>query len=103
MILGRVRNAELDGRDRVVTFFGGSIMKEVFLGADIDARRVARTVTVVRWGVLTTPASAQVVAEGSSRKRLSGHRSATDDVAGTVRQLMARGLEAMKTRLEQAE
>jgi hypothetical protein len=36
-----VTDTQLDGRDRIVTFFNGTSVRELFIDCDDDARRLA--------------------------------------------------------------
>jgi Polyketide cyclase / dehydrase and lipid transport len=65
LVPGFATDARLDGEDRVVTFFNGSVLRERLVDLDDDARRLV-------WSVVDEPyahhnASAQVFADGAHR------------------------------------
>ena len=62
LVPGFATDTRLDGEDRIVTFFNGSVVREVLVDLDDEARRLA-------WSIVGGPythhnASAQVFAEG---------------------------------------
>src|SRR5215510_3949954 len=98
---GFVSDARVDGRDRVVTFFNGSVVRELFVGADDRARRLAWAVADGSLGLAHYNASAQVIADGQARTRFVWTADLLpDDLAGRVSQLMEQGLSAIKHPLE---
>jgi Polyketide cyclase / dehydrase and lipid transport len=67
LVPGFAVDARLDGDDRIVTFFNGAVVRELFVDRDDEARRLA-------WSVVDGPythhnASAQVFADGDGRTR----------------------------------
>jgi uncharacterized protein YndB with AHSA1/START domain len=67
LVPGFATDARLDGEDRIVTFAGGSVLRERLVDRDEDARRLV-------WSVAEEPythhnASAQVFAHGVGRSR----------------------------------
>jgi len=99
---GFVRDARVDGRDRVVTFVTGSVVRELFVGADDRARRLAWAVADGSLGLAHYNASAQVIPDGETRTRFVWTADLLpDDLAGRVGQLMEQGLAAIKNTLEQ--
>jgi len=73
LVPGFVVESVLDGpRSRVVTFFNGAVAREVLVGIDDDARRLAYTVTDGPLPATHHNASAQVVAEGEDAAGSSG-------------------------------
>lgn len=65
---GFVTNVELIPGARMVTFDNGQVVKELFLGVDHDARRLAYSVRIPE--LAHHSASFQVVDEGGGRSRL---------------------------------
>jgi len=98
---GFVSDARVVGRDRVVTFVDGPVVREVFVGADDRARRLAWAVADGSLGLAHYNASAQVIADGQTRTRFVWTADLLpDDLAGRVSQLMEQGLSAIKNTLE---
>jgi carbon monoxide dehydrogenase subunit G len=98
---GFVSDARVDGRDRVVTFVNGSVVRELFLGADDRARRLAWAVADGSLGLEYYTASAQVIPDGEIRTRFVWTADLLpDDLAGRVSQLLEQGLAAIKNTLE---
>jgi uncharacterized protein YndB with AHSA1/START domain len=67
LVPGFVVDTRLDGDDRIVTFFNGTTVRELFIDLDDEARRLA-------WSVVEGPythhnASAQVFADEQGRTR----------------------------------
>ena len=65
LVPGFATDAQLDGEDRIVTFFNGSVLRERLVDLDEEARRLV-------WSVADPPyihhnASAQVLADGADR------------------------------------
>jgi len=99
---GFVSDARVDGRDRVVTFVNGSVVRELFVGADDRARRLVWAVADGSLGLEHYNASAQVIPDGKTRTRFVWTADLLpDDLAGAVSQLMEQGLAAIKNTLEE--
>src|SRR5262245_36863996 len=99
---GFVSDARVDGRDRVVTFFNGSVVRELCVGADDQARRLVWAVADGSLGLAHYNASAQVIPDGETRTRFVWTADLLpDDLAGQVSELIERGLSAIKNALEQ--
>lgn len=67
LVPGFATDAQLDGEDRIVTFFNGSVLRERLVDRDDEARRLV-------WSIADPPythhnASAQVFADGADRSR----------------------------------
>jgi hypothetical protein len=67
LVPGFATDAQLDGKDRIVTFFNGSVLRERLVDRDDEARRLV-------WSIADPPyihhnASAQVFADGADRSR----------------------------------
>jgi hypothetical protein len=64
LVPGFLLDAQVDGADRVVTFFNGSVVRELFVSADEQARRLAWAVADGSLGLTHYGASAQVFGDG---------------------------------------
>jgi carbon monoxide dehydrogenase subunit G len=98
---GFVVASVLDGpATRVVTFFNGAVAREVLVGTDDDARRLAYS--VVEGPLRTTHhnASAQVVPEGGRSRFVWITDVLPDELAGAIGELMDRGISVIKQTLE---
>jgi hypothetical protein len=90
---------ELDGTDRVVTFFNGAIARERLVDLDEEARRLV-------WSIVDGPYShhngaAQVVANEDGTTRFVWIADLLpDDLAEVTAELMERGVETVKRTLE---
>jgi carbon monoxide dehydrogenase subunit G len=101
LVPGFLRDAKVEGRDRVVTFFNGSVVRELFLGADDRARRLAWAVADGSLGLAHYSASAQVFQDGETRTRFIWTADILpDDLADRVSQLVEQGLATIKNTLE---
>ena len=93
-----------DDRTRVVTFFNGVTAREILVGVDDQARRIAWTITDLA-GATHHSGSAQILADGHSP---SGCRLRwitdvlPDELAERLGTMMDAGIAAMKRTLEQA-
>lgn len=98
---GFATDTRLDGADRVVTFFNGSVLRERLVDLDDQAHRVA-------WSIIDGPythhnGSAQVFADGDDHIRFVWIADLLpDELAATTEQLMERGLRVIKETLENA-
>lgn len=89
---GFVTDVELIEGARMVTFVNGMVVKELFLGVDHDARRLAYSVRTDRF--THHSASFTVTDQGGGRSRLDWHADVLpDDVAPMVSGMMEDGLE----------
>jgi uncharacterized protein YndB with AHSA1/START domain len=89
---GFVTNVELVPGARMVTFGNGMVVKEVFLGRDDQARRLAYSVRAENFEHHS--ASFTVVDLGGGRSRLDWHADVLPDtVAPTVAGMMDQGLQ----------
>jgi citrate lyase alpha subunit len=93
---------ETDGPGvRVVTFADGAVVREVLVGADDAARRLAYTVVEAPLVATHHNASAQVVDDGEGRCRFVWITDVLpDDVAPRIAQLMDSGIAVIKETLE---
>ena len=101
LVPGFLLDAQVDGRDRVVTFYNGSVVRELFVGADDQVRRLAWAVADGSLGLTHYSASAQVISDEGTRTRFVWTADLLpDELDGTVSQLMEQGLATIKTTLE---
>ena len=98
---GFVLDAELDGADRIVTFFNGSKVRELLVSSDDELRRLVWTVREGSLGFEHYNGAAEVFAEGESGSRFVWTVDLLpDDLEPTVSGLVERGLATIKTTLE---
>jgi hypothetical protein len=98
---GFVVDARLEGEARVVTFANGAVARELLVGIDDEARRLAYTVVEGRLPFTHHNASAQVFADGPGRARFVWITDVLPhDLAEPIEQLMERGAEVMRMTLE---
>jgi len=101
LVPGFLLDAQVDGRDRVVTFFNGSVVRELFVGVDDQVRRLAWAVAGGSLGLTHYSASAQVISDEKTRTRFVCIGDLLpDELGGAVSQLMEQGLATIKARLE---
>lgn len=102
MARGFITDSKLvEPRDREITFFTGTVVREYLVGVDEDAMRLAYTVTSGPLGATHYNASAQIFPEGESRCRFTWIVDILPDSLSEVTgRLMDRGLSAIKTTLE---
>lgn len=99
LVPGFVLDARLDGEDRIVTFFNGAVVRELFVDRDEQARRLA-------WSVVEGPfthhnASAQVFAESKGGTRFVWIADVLPhDTAEQTGAMMERGTKVLKETLE---
>ncbi len=86
---------------RQVTFFNGAVATEQLVGVDDQAMRLSYTATVSALGTTHHNASAQVIADGSSRCRFVWTTDVLpDDLAEPIGALMDRAIEVIRDTLE---
>jgi hypothetical protein len=96
---GFATDLRMDGNDRVVTFFNGSVVREVLVDLDDDSRRLV-------WSIVDGPythhnGAAQVSADGPDRTRFVWIADLLpDELAEPTTQLMRRGSAVIKQTLE---
>jgi hypothetical protein len=99
LVPGFVTDAHLDGNDRIVTFFNGTVVRELLVDLDDRARRLV-------WSVVDGPythhsASAKVFADGAGRTRFIWIADLLpNDLATHIDPLMEQGIGVIKTTLE---
>jgi uncharacterized protein YndB with AHSA1/START domain len=96
---GFATDVKLDGDDRIVTFFNGSVVREKLVDLDEDTRRLA-------WAMVEGPYShhngfAQVFPDGDGRTRFVWTTDILpNELAARTRELMERGTSVIKKTLE---
>ncbi len=99
LVPGFATDARLDGEDRIVTFFNGSVLRERLVDLDDDARRLV-------WSVVDPPythhnASAQVLADGANGSVFVWVADfLPNELAGRAAALMEQALSVIKRTLE---
>jgi len=99
LVPGFATDARLDGEDRIVTFFNGSVLRERLVDLDDDVRRLV-------WSIADPPythhnASAQVFAGGTDRSRFVWIADLLpNELAGRAAPLMEHALRVIKRTLE---
>ena len=99
LVPGFVVDTRLDGEDRIVTFFTGTVVRELLVDLDDDARRLA-------WSVVEGPyshhnASAQVFSADDGRARFVWTADLLPhELAERTAELMQEGTNAVKRTLE---
>ena len=101
LVSGFVVDTKLDGRDRMVTFFDGTVARERLIALDDEARRLV-------WSVVDGPlthhnGAAQVFPTDDGRTRFVWIADLLPNEAGDrVNAMMERGIHAAKETLEAA-
>ncbi len=101
LVPGFVVDTQLDGEDRLVTFFNGATVREVLIDRDEEHRRLA-------WTIVDGPYShhngvAQVLAEPDGRSRFVWIADLLpDEAAANTAEMMERGVAVAKQTLERA-
>lgn len=99
LVPGFVVDTRLDGDDRIVTFFNGTVLREVLIDLDDEARRLV-------WSVVDGPythhnASAQVFADGEDAARFVWVADLLPDaLAAPTGEMMEQGTKVVKKTLE---
>lgn len=98
---GFVVDARLEGDDRVVTFFNGATVKELFVALDEDDRRLVWAVHDNPLGLRHYNSSAQVIAADDGGTRFVWTADfLPHELAEQQAEAMERGLDAIRTALE---
>jgi hypothetical protein len=101
LVPGFVVATELDGEDRIVTFFNGAVAREVLIDIDEERRRLV-------WSVVDGPythhnGAAQVLPdEGSGTLFVWTSDLLPNEAAAATDAMMERGIETVKRTLESA-
>lgn len=99
LVPGFALDAQLDGEDRIVTFFNGAVVRERLIALDDHARRLV-------WSIVDGPythhnGAAQVFAEGERAARFVWIADLLpNELADRTSELMGRGTSAVKETLE---
>jgi hypothetical protein len=103
LVPGFVTDTQLDGRERIVTFFSGSVQREPLVSLDDEARRLVYCAVDSPMGATHYNASVQVFSEGEGGSRLVWVVDFLPDaLAENLDAVMDRGAQTMKLALEQA-
>jgi len=102
LVPGFVVDCRLDGDDtRIVTFFNGAVAREVLIGIDDNARRLAYSVVDSPMGFRHNNASAQVFANDEGHTRFLWITDLLpDDLAARTAELMDYGIGVIKRTME---
>lgn len=97
---GFVTDTQLDGNDRIVTFFDGAVVREVLVDRDDDAHRLA-------WTIVDGPyshhnGSAQVFSDARGTRFVWTTDLLPHDLAARTAQRMEQGTRVIKETLESA-
>jgi uncharacterized protein YndB with AHSA1/START domain len=101
LVPGFAVDCRLDGTDRIVTFFTGTVVRERFVDCDDDERRLA-------WWMVEGPydhhnGSAQVFAAGDGRSRFVWTTDLLpDEQRAATEEMMERGIRTARETLEAA-
>ena len=99
LVPGFVLDTRLEGSDRIVTFANGTVLREILVDLDDEARRLV-------WSVVDGPythhnGSAQVIEEGDGHARFVWIADLLpDELAGSTAEAMQRGTDIVKVTLE---
>jgi hypothetical protein len=99
LVPGFVVDTRLDGEDRIVTFFNGTVLRELLVDLDEETRRLV-------WSIVEGPythhnASAQVFPEGDGACRFVWTADLLpNELAATTSEFMEQGTKVVKTTLE---
>lgn len=101
LVPGFVTDTQLDGHDRIVTFFTGSVQREPLVDLDDDARRLVYCAVDSPMGATHYNASVQVFRDGEDSCRLVWVVDFLPDaLADNLDAVMDRGAQTMKQTLE---
>ena len=100
LVPGFVTDARMDGKDRIVTFASGLVVREALVALDDDRRRLA-------WSIVDGPYThhngvAEVLAEGDGTRFVWTADLLPDELATQTAQAMATGTAVIKRTLEAA-
>jgi carbon monoxide dehydrogenase subunit G len=101
LVPGFVVTSKLDGDVRTVTFFNGAVAREMLVGVDESARRLAYSVIDSALGFTLHMASAEVTPEGDGTCRFRWIVDVLPDAVATrVDSLMTMGIGVIKETME---
>jgi hypothetical protein len=98
LVPGFVVDTKLEHGARVVTFGDGSVVRELIVAIDDDARRLVWSAVAGR--LTHHNASAQVFAEGAGARFVWIADLLPDELAGSIRAMIEQGLAVIKKTLE---
>jgi len=101
LVPGFVVRSKLDGDVRTVTFFNGAVGREILVGVDENARRLAYSVIDSALGCTVHMASAEVVADGDAACEFRWIVDVLPETAAArVDSLMTMGIGVIKQTME---
>lgn len=101
LVPGFVVDSHPDGVDaRIVTFFNGAVAREVLVGVDEGARRLAYCIPEGLPGCTHHSASAEVIADGEGCRFVWITDVLPDDLRATIEPMMDEGAGVLKATLE---
>lgn len=101
LVPGFVTDSRPDGDNaRIVTFFNGGIAREVLVGVDDEAHRLAYHIPEGLPGCTHHGASAEVIADGQRCRFVWVTDVLPDELAGVIEPMMERGAGVLKVTLE---
>ena len=98
LVVGFVVDTRLDGDARIVTFANGMQVRELIVGIDEKARRLAYS--VVGGSFTHHNASAEIVPDGDGSRVIWTADLLPDSVASNIEAMMEQGAQAMKRTLD---
>jgi hypothetical protein len=101
LVPGFVVESRPDGDDaRIVTFFNGAVAREICVGVDETAHRLAYHIPHGLPGCTHHSASAEVIADGAGCRFVWITDVLPDDLVGSIEPMMERGATVLKATLE---
>jgi carbon monoxide dehydrogenase subunit G len=101
VVPGFVVDTQLDGNDRIVTFFSGAVQREPLVDLDDEARRLVYAAIDSPLGATHYNASVQVFPDGDNGSRVEWIVDVLPSEIGSILDgLMDRGAATMKRTLE---
>jgi len=101
LVPGFVVESRPDGDDaRVVTFFNGAVAREVLVGVDNTARRLAYCIPEGLAGCTHHNASAEVIPDGNGCRFVWVTDVLPDELATVIEPMMEQGARVLKETLE---
>jgi Polyketide cyclase / dehydrase and lipid transport len=97
---GFVIDAQLDGDERLVTFYDGAQVRELLVGIDDEARRLCYAIAAGPMGIVHYNGSAEVLADGSGTRFVWIVDVLPNELAARIDERMERGAAAIKQTLE---
>ena len=101
LVPGFVIDSQPDGDNaRIVTFFNGTVVREVLVGVDEEARRLAYHIPEGLPGCTHHAASAEVITDGQRCRFVWVTDVLPDELAGVIEPMMERGAGVLKVTLD---